>query len=339
MKPRGLLALVRAGGRFARLALQGRAVLGVPRRDFARAVLRSLRPHYFALPAGACLAGAAGAAHVEQPWRVALAATAAGIGWGVGQLINDLLDVEADAVAAPDRPSVRGLLPEGPTVLVAASLGAVVATMTALVHVQAIWLAVVATCLLVGYGPAKRRPLGGNLAHGALVATAAAIGRLAATPSESLSSAVASATPVCLATGCWAAIYLQSNYEKDRESDLRGACHTLAHVLGLRASAALRLVAGAAVVVATWRMGVVRDGAGTLLLSVPLILLGGSAWIVVSSPVPRRALQSYRLAVHAGTTGMLAMAVPLWGATASCIAMMGSSWLTECAFRSNARSS
>ena len=127
MRERGTGALVAAGLRFAGAAVRGRGKLGLSRREFAGAVLQALRLHYFALPAGASLAGSAIAPRLEEVWRVAAAAAAAGVGWGVGQLVNDLMDTEADAVDAPDRPAVRGLLPDGPTVLVAMVLGLVVA--------------------------------------------------------------------------------------------------------------------------------------------------------------------------------------------------------------------
>jgi heme O synthase-like polyprenyltransferase len=145
-----LSGLLAEGLRCARDTVRGRGSLGaVSAPEFARAVLSALRPQFFALPAGAALAGAASAGASPLEPRVLLASAAAAAGWGVGQLLNDLVDRTADAVDAPHRPAVRGLLPEGPTVLVAAALGALVASCTVLVHPLGALLAVSAACLLL----------------------------------------------------------------------------------------------------------------------------------------------------------------------------------------------
>src|SRR5262245_32993300 len=129
-------------------ALRGQSALsGVEPKDFARGLLSSLRPHFFALPAGAALAGAATGTPEAQPTRIALATLAAALGWGVGQLVNDLMDRAADAVDAPDRATVRGLLPDGPTLLVALLLGLAVASATLAVHPHGFWLACAAAVL------------------------------------------------------------------------------------------------------------------------------------------------------------------------------------------------
>jgi geranylgeranylglycerol-phosphate geranylgeranyltransferase len=337
MKSRRLGGLTMAGARFLGDALRGRATLGLSGGRFARAVLQSLRPHYFALPAGACLAGAAAMPAVEASWRVAVAATASGVGWGVGQLLNDLLDTEADAVDAPDRPAVRGLLPAGPTMVVAWLLGLFVAVLTVLVHTEAWLLAVAAVVLLLGYGEAKRWPGLGNAAHGALIATAAAIGAVAAAPSESLPAALRQAWPACALTGAWAAVYLQSNYEKDRTGDAHAGCRTLAHALGLRASAALRVIAALTIAAAASTIAVERAWPvlGPMLAAVGLVVV--SAAYVLRRPDQQAALDGYRFAVHGGTTGMLAMAAPVLGSIPTVAAIVVSAALTERAFRRDSR--
>ena len=338
MSKRSVGALVSSGLRFSADALHGRASLGLGWREFAGGILQALRPHYFALPAGACLAGAAVATKVEDTWRVAVAAAAAGVGWGVGQLLNDLMDTEADAVDAPDRPAVRGLLPDGPTMVVAMLLGLLVAAATVLIHPEAYWLAVVAAGLLVAYGPAKRVPLLGNLTHGALPATAAAIGCAAAAPSEPLLAVLARVWPVCGLIGAWAAIFLQANYEKDRRGDAQANVHTLAHVLGLRTSAVVRLAGALGVGVTAVHLGALHETAALLSMATAFVLVSVSAGRVLRRSNEAAALAGYRFAVHAATTGMLAMAGNLLGNLAILAAIAVSVLLTEFAFRKNATS-
>jgi geranylgeranylglycerol-phosphate geranylgeranyltransferase len=302
----GIGSVLRAGVRHALLLAHGSAPGLDDRRAFAATLTRALRPHFFVFPAGAALVGAAGAGQIAVSWRVGLAAAAAGLGWGVGQLVNDLLDVEADRVDAPDRPAVRGLLPLGPTAAVALALALLVTLVTLTLHPAAPLLAVMAALLLAVYPAAKRLPGAGNLAHGALVSTAAAIGLAAAAPDQSLLELAAVAWPSAAYTGLVAALYLQANCEKDRAGDARAGYRTLAHVLGVRLSAALR--AGSVLVIVwlavEWQLAAslparVALGAGallTLISAVPSLLRG----------TDRAALGGYRFAVHATTALMLA---------------------------------
>src|SRR4051812_30802834 len=107
-RPRGYRALALCGTEYARKVLRGQsALLGVPAGGFVFELAMALRPHFFALSAIAALAGAAAVSRVFS-MRIAVAAAIAGLGWGVGQLLNDLLDRETDAVNAPDRAIVAG---------------------------------------------------------------------------------------------------------------------------------------------------------------------------------------------------------------------------------------
>jgi geranylgeranylglycerol-phosphate geranylgeranyltransferase len=330
---RSVGGLVGSAVRFAAAAARGHASLGLPRSRFAGAVLESLRPHYFALPAGASLAGSASVLDPESPWPITVAAAAAGMGWGVGQLLNDLMDTEADALDAPQRAAVRGLLPEGPTVLVAMGLGIGVAALTLSVHPQAFWLALCATVLLLAYGTAKRTPLLGNIAHAALMATAACIGRAAATPRLALLDTVRDAWLVCALTGAWAAIYLQSNYEKDRRGDSRAGCRTLAHVTGLRLSAALRAASALPTATVAWQSGVLGGVVGMAAMGSAVALVLWSAALVLWHGTEASARTGYRSAVHGAALGMLAMGAPLLGAVGTPAAAVAAVLLIERAFR------
>jgi 4-hydroxybenzoate polyprenyltransferase len=254
MSARKLAGLVQEG-----LSCFGQLVIG-PNRSFpaplgyGKVLGGALRPHFFGLPAGAALAGGA-AVGPSEVRRVAVAAALAGLGWGVGQLLNDLLDREADSIDAPDRPAVRGALPEGPTMLIAMLLGLGVAVGTTLLHPSALWLALLASLLLLGYGYAKHWPLLGNLAHGALVATSTLIGAVAAAPGFPAEDVIPRAAPVAGLVCGWAMVYLESNYEKDRRGDRAAGYVTLPQLVGLRWSAALRAAGALAVAGLAYRWG------------------------------------------------------------------------------------
>jgi 4-hydroxybenzoate polyprenyltransferase len=329
---RGALGLIWSGAEFLARALLGRARLPVPRAVFALAVLRAVRPHYFAFPAAAALSGASAAGRGDRPGTVALAAVAAAVAWGVGQLLNDLGDVESDRHDAPDRPAVTGELPAAPAAAVALVLGVMVAVALGSVHPRA-WLLVLSSALcLLAYPLAKPLPVLGNLAHGALMGTVSVIGFAAARPELGLAEIGRAAWPIALVTGASAALYLQANYEKDRAGDALAGVRTLAHVLGIRASA---LVRGAGVLgLAYWmvRLGLVA-GPSSLALAV------GATCVVTLSAArallgndEASALAGYRWAIHGTTALLLAPAVPMLGSLPSLGFLTGAALLVERAF-------
>src|SRR6266542_1477817 len=128
----GYRALALYGTEYAREVLRGEPVLGVPLGPFLVELGLALRPHFFALSGIAALAGSAAVTSTPTP-RIALGAFIAGLGWGVGQLVNDLLDRETDVVNAPDRAIVARRLPAGPALVCAAALGIGLAVATAFV--------------------------------------------------------------------------------------------------------------------------------------------------------------------------------------------------------------
>src|SRR5690606_37043914 len=70
-------------------------------------LLGATRPHFFAFPVGAAYAGVAATGRPLTFFTLAQLGLIAGGGWGVGQLLNDILDHQADALDAPHRPVVR----------------------------------------------------------------------------------------------------------------------------------------------------------------------------------------------------------------------------------------
>jgi geranylgeranylglycerol-phosphate geranylgeranyltransferase len=301
-------------------------------RAFLRNVAEATRVHFFAIPVGAALAGAAAAAQGSSlSWRVALAVAAAGLGWGGGQLINDLLDTSADRLDAPQRPAVRGALPAGPTLLVAAGLGIVVSTAVLLVHREGYLLAVMAAILLLSYGKARKVPLFGNLAHAALVATAACIGAAAARPDLPLSDCLDGTWRQAALCGAWAALYLEANYEKDRRGDRAAGYHSLAHVLGVRWSAGVR--AACALVLAWAAMASLNEMPGRIAFALSTLLVLVSTAAPIRSGSERAALKGYRFAVHGANLGLLSLGMHTASPVVGLAFMSVSIALTERAFR------
>jgi geranylgeranylglycerol-phosphate geranylgeranyltransferase len=295
-----------------RRALRGEEPwLDVSVGSFAAELAMALRPHFFALSSIAALAGASAVSRVFST-RVAVAAVIAGLGWGVGQLVNDLLDRETDRINAPDRAVVAGRLPAGPTLLVAAALGVALVVATALLHPRAFVLAIVAAVLIVFYNGAKRWPLLGNVALGTLMTVVAAIGATAAQEeASSLGEVLAGAWKNALLVAGIAAWYLQANYEKDRPGDRAAGYMTLATLIPVRASAALRAVA--MVGIALGARGVLGDpiSRSTMVTAAVVGLLSTVGPLRLGTD--EAALYSYRVAVPASILAMLALAAPLLG--------------------------
>lgn len=329
MSRSGYRSLAANGTEYARRVLRGEEpILQIPFRSFAVELGAALRPHFFALSSMAALAGAAGMRETSEVTpRTVVAAITCGLGWGVGQIVNDLMDRESDAVNAPGRAIIDGRLPAGPALIAAVALGALLSVTTVLVHPRAWIFLPMAVLLLVFYNAAKRVPVLGNVAHGALMTIAAAIGaasRVSLPMGDPESTTmflrrIFAASPAFVAVAAIAAWYLQSNYEKDRPGDRAAGYFTLATVLPVRASAAVRAAAIVAIAVSARAMGLLSDAISTT------TMVAGAALGIASTIGPmlgnsdQAALRAYRFAVVASILCMLALAAPLlgrWGTTA-----------------------
>jgi 4-hydroxybenzoate polyprenyltransferase len=166
--------------------------------------------------------------------------------------------------------------------------------------------------LIVSYNACKALPVLGNLSHGALLSMACLIGAALADPLEPLARLAAHVAPALLCTGLWAAIYVQSNYEKDRAGDAAAGYRTSMIWLTIRQSAQLRGVAVCFVLAyvlfthhSPWARVQFTLAAGLVLVS---------SWTVARDGTQAGALRGYRAAVHGGTLGMIGLgagAVPL----------------------------
>lgn len=290
------------------------------------------RPHFFAFPVGAALAGAnTFTTHPYDPVALALVCGIAGLGWGVGQLLNDLFDRDADQVDAPHRPGPLGLLPSLPTLSVAVLLGLALTVVLTQLHPWGLALGAIAALLIGTYNRAKAIPVLGNLAHALVIGLTTVIGAAATHPHVSGPELRQGAQAMAIATGSWAAIYLQANYEKDLVGDARGGYLTLAHVLGIRSSALLR--AAAASVFFFCARDLTGSALGTLSLGLAVLTVILSALDVGRRNTQQAALKNYRWAVHGGIGGMLSLgANALTSATFFAVAAIAV-LLTENAFR------
>jgi 4-hydroxybenzoate polyprenyltransferase len=334
MRRTGYRDLAASGTQYARRVLRGEEpLLSVPLRSFAGELFVSFRPHFVALPCFAALAGAADHAEALRlaripdevgSWltlRTTVAALVCGLGWGVGQIVNDLMDVESDAINAPERPISAGRLPVGPALLFAILLGVVLAALLGFVHRLAWLLGIPAAALLVFYNAAKRRPVLGNLAHGALMSVAAAIGVSSRLWLEELDSRLGPTTflesvlslPAIAVVGAIAAWYLQSNYEKDRPGDRAAGYRTLAVILPVRASAVLRATGIVAIAVWAYEAGLLPDAVSRTTMAAATVLGLVSTVGPIAQSTDRAALSAYRFAVVSTILCLLALAAPLLG--------------------------
>ncbi len=263
-------SLWRALTRFVAGTVSGkRPPLGIAPGQYIAALASAVRLHFFAFPAAAALAGAAAAARVDAPLGVAVAAAAAAL---------------------------------------ALVLGLGVAGVVCALHPSGALLAGLAIVLLLVYQRAKAYPLLGNLAHGAMLACAAAIGSAAAMPDVSLAASLPDVAPALILVGVIAALYLQANYEKDRVGDAAAGYRTLAHVLGVRASAALRLLGMAAAMLSAHRLGIVAGPVAQAFALGAVLGTGLSAAVALRGGTEAASLGGYRFAIHATTAALLAIA-------------------------------
>lgn len=298
-----------------------------------KALFFACRPHFFAFPVGAALAGFATLEDRPPPGVVLAFCLVSAMGWGVGQLLNDAFDVEADTHDAPDRPLLTGALSMRTAIGVAIVIGALLTGTLALLHRWGWAGGLIAALLIVSYNYTKPVPLLGNLWHGALlswVAYLAAVIGDSSDPSSFLSLSHWQRPGIWL-PGVWAALYLQGNYEKDEAGDRLAGARTLATVLGLRASAALRALSFFALGV--WALGSWPLHVGTALFALGCALCTGAAAKLVRKPKREVARSSYRLVVHGGTLGMLGLGAPGVGVHVVGVLAIVSMVVTELAFR------
>jgi 4-hydroxybenzoate polyprenyltransferase len=257
-------------------------------------------------PAAAVLAGGASANH-ELNVRLYFAALLASLAWGVGQVVNDRFDVAADRIDAPDRPMVREPLPVRTVLCVALLVGTAIALGFYACAPNSWPLLLASALLMVSYTWFKRWPLVGNLAFAALLGAAALLGLQVASGQEKFVFPASDAQTRIALVMLIAATYVQANYEKDLPGDQAAGYRTLASLIGLRASAALRLIAYATV-------GAIAVNSPTSPFGIFLLTVGTANGVVSAAgvligPQPSRAQRGYRSAVHSAAFSLLALGI------------------------------
>jgi 4-hydroxybenzoate polyprenyltransferase len=230
-------------------------------------------------------------------------------------------------------------LPAGPALVFAASLGFALALGTLIVHPLAWILALAAAILLLLYNAAKRVPLLGHLAHGAVMAVAAAMGAAASLPlhdrrgAGELVGQLVDFWPTFLLVAAIAAWYLQANYEKDRRGDRAAGYTTLALLLSVRVSAIVRGVGIVAIGYGAYSAGLLTDPLSQSAMAAGVLLGLVSTAGPIAEGSDAAALRAYRIAVPASIVAMLALAATLLGRWATSLVLAFSLALVWAAFR------
>jgi geranylgeranylglycerol-phosphate geranylgeranyltransferase len=266
----------------------------VPRGRGARAYVRLLRLHFAPISLAAGLAGMVVAPQSGTLASVAVGVAVCAFGYGIGQVINDFADREADAVNAPDRPFVTGELHPGRSLAVAiGSLAAMLLAAAFVAPAVDLWVLVALAGHLL-YAATKRLPLVGNLVNGADLAVFTLIGAAAGAPNRGWLDVP---SPVLVTAGLVALAFTGFSviaYFKDIRGDRAAGYRTLPVAIGAQRARwfaipfPLAAVAGAAVVAYAdpGALGAHDPNlAFTALLALAAVAFAVSVVQVVSSPV------------------------------------------------------
>lgn len=131
-------------------------------RGIAWAYIRSMRVYLFFLSGMAGYAGVAwagGAFVLDTAFILAVVF----IGWGVNQVVNDILGLKEDRINAPNRPLVTGELPLRAAIVISALLFVMGLIVTMYLNIHALWLYLAVFALNILYEHAKGLPIAGNV--------------------------------------------------------------------------------------------------------------------------------------------------------------------------------
>jgi len=131
-------------------------------RGIVWAYIRSMRVYLFFLSGMAGYAGAVWAGGAPALETVAILAVVF-VGWGVNQVVNDILGLKEDRINAPHRPLVTGELPFKAAVAISTFLFVIGLIVTVHLSIHAIWLYLAVFSLNILYEYAKGVPIAGNV--------------------------------------------------------------------------------------------------------------------------------------------------------------------------------
>lgn len=133
------------------------------------AYVKSMRPYLFFVSGMAGLLGVVFSEAHASVGRILSILSVVFLGWGVNQVINDLLGLEEDRINAPHRPLVTGVLPIKIAMLFSVLLFALGGFITYMLNAQALTLYFLVFILNIIYEYSKRIPLLGNIVFGLLL--------------------------------------------------------------------------------------------------------------------------------------------------------------------------
>lgn len=249
--------------------------------------VQTWRPYTLAYPGLVGMAGASLPPGQPSWWQLALAWTAATLGWVSGHYLGDYFDRDLDAISKPQRPIPSGRMHARTALWTGIVLTAAVLTLLLVVNWRVSVLALLTVIFMVAYSAfLKSRGLYGNFARGTATALALLCGAMLTHSVPPLVAAIAAGAFLCHD----AASNLVGTL-RDVDGDERGGYRTFPVHYGVRATvqlvAVLYLVAIAALFVAV---------SFSVLLVVAVCLGLGSLW-TLRTVTPIRALRAHELLV------------------------------------------
>ncbi len=133
------------------------------------AYIKSMRPYLFFLSGMAGLLGIMFSGTNASIGRIISILSVVFLGWGVNQVVNDLLGLKEDRINAPHRPLVTGTLPIPVAIYFSIFLFVLGGYITYLLNAQALVLYFLVFAINIVYEYAKSIPLFGNIVFGFLL--------------------------------------------------------------------------------------------------------------------------------------------------------------------------
>ena len=128
-----------------------------------------MRPYLFFISGMAGCVGIVFSGATASIGRIISVLSVVFFGWGVNQVINDLLGLKEDRINAPHRPLVTGMLPVKAAILFSAFLFVIGGFVTYMLNTQALIPYFLVFILNIIYEYSKRIPLLGNIVFGLLL--------------------------------------------------------------------------------------------------------------------------------------------------------------------------
>ncbi|AVT38558.1 UbiA family prenyltransferase [Plantactinospora sp. BB1] len=211
-------------------------------RDRAVAWAKMWRFHFVPLSLSAGLVGMTAPSAGATTASVVVGLLFCIFGYGVGVVINDWFDRKADAVNAPDRPFVAGLInPHAGLALTLSLSGILLLVAVVVAPALAIWSAIAIAGHLV-YTWTKGIPMVGNLANGVDMSLFTVLGAVAVRPDAGWLDIPATTWFQTALVAVVLSGFCLVGYFKDIEGDRLAGYRTLPVAVGTRTSSLVALI-------------------------------------------------------------------------------------------------